>query len=1158
MSSTLAQVRLFDANPPVITTGGQSRLSNPYGVGYSSPLVPREPASYENLQSDAFTAPMSAALLEPASIQVTIEETLLTNNNFLIQTILPLQVTDNINPRWTKFVFKPYLPNKMPYYSVARFVKGETQSREAALVRVGLGFTLEQNFMATPLGQIFYLQHMKQISQAFLEQLQADAIIALLEADMWAADAASRRRDINGKAFVDQAKVIMEREVNLWNYMQKTENAWAQLNYWVDSHVALFTNEKLNTWIIDHRIDGFRKHVPRDQTDFYLFGPGNQNNLRTGVQYFTRDELGNTIYSTRGYRLDDRPEFNPLEGLQQTGEFYLGVDLPTLDYNTYTTRDRSISIYNEDLDAMAMLSLNDMIDNCQRFDAKGNLLSTNQLPKNIAGNVDDLDKDFLYHKINDIVVPKRYFGQLDRQHFTMRDKLNLGQSVCAALKMNMKSSQIGTMLKELASCVLAIAQTPVSSTDFSTWMQQGLLSTTNTTSSSTSAPPPVPTRSYPEFFRVTNNTIALGALGWRLPVTHATYRGFKEIERQVNTPSLQGDLRQVFSSKYLDIIQKYMPVFDTYIQTLDGMFPGCAFIDPQGSTTIAGANMYDVAFENIFLRETPFIPVALSAPAPLPDVPPANAKLLRDRIGLFNNIISATGIVLPPAFSTNDTLDHLVRYFFMYAVFVATERDKATGGTTYIDGVRVALNDFMQTALTDFTVAEVRSFVYLFTAPELSELRADILDFLAQSSAKQLVVSASIANDLPPAAQSGLPSDWRDIVNSISGYADRYNGNSTNINFLPLIANLMKNGGRSTSSTPVPTPTTTTYSATSMRRTGRSGSVGFTATASSSRAPVPTATASASYSYTPIDAQITEIKSTLTPAFREHYTEACQRFSNDPQYLVPVLMFLFTMITKFSVSASANYGFWHPFDYIIARPHMLYSTVSAIKTIPGSGTGNTYIGQMTANVANDNQTDETNVHIAGWTGAVVTGTNRTFTANNILVTKYHKGNGMGMITPNEYNPSQGVFGGPNDASLIVICQPRNEKYGKCFSLSGELSMTSPLGQTVAIRTSDAKSYTYSSAPFYNRVYGFNHWNWKGAVRGIQGKEKFVPNNIVYASLTLYWDQSTKKYSISTVNTGHWDTRLTGPAKGAQRVGIHALDDCNILSTTTQANLSCVY
>ena len=1149
--STLAQLQSLELNPFSITTGGESRINNPFGIGYSSPLVPRAPASYENLASDAWTAPMSSALLDPASIEVTIEEILLTANSFLIQTILPLQVTDKLQQRWTKFVFKPYLPNKMPYFSVARFVKGETESREAALVRVGLGFTLEQNFMASRLGQIFYLQHMKQISQGFLEQLQADAIIALLDADMWSNDAIARRRDINGKVFVEQAKTIMEREVNLWNYMQKTDNAWAQLNLWVDTRIAYYTNEKLNTWIIDHRIDGHRKHVPRDQTDYYLFGPGNQNNIRDGIQYFSRDELGNAVYCTRGYRIDDRPEFNPLENLQQTGEYYVGLDLPTTDYSIYTTRDRSLSIYNEDLDAMSTVTLPMMIENCQRFNSKGDLLATNQLPKNTSGDVQDLDQDFLYHKINGTVVPKTFFGQLESAHFNEADKQNLGESVCTALKMNMTSAQIGTMLKELLSCVSVIFNTLPGT--IATW--------NNAVSNSTTSP---------ESFQLNDTNInGIVELNWALPITHATYRGFKEIEKQANTPNSALSLRQAFSSKYIDIIQKNMPLFDSYVQMLDSMFPGCALLHPSGAgVNISKPTMYDVAFENVFRREYPFIPISIGAPATLPTYTQTNGTYLELRMNVVvqlmerNNIAARDNRVLFD-YSANQSINYMAALLSAAYIFVSFNN-----GSNFPE----IFNQFRTIRVkftNDFDIAELNRFVDAFNGiPELRTLRDAILTIISTTTAKPLVISTTAVGASITANQSATPDttinapdDWRNTVDTASSYEDRFNGSATNINALPLIVNLRANpGAQSPASASPPVPTSTLVAPSARRSSGRvGGSVGaFGSSSQSSQNFLPTATSYTSSNRTTINPKIDDIATTLTTAFKHHYTQACQRFSSEPQYLIPVLMFLFTKITKFSVSASATHGFWHPFDYIIARPHMLYSTVSAIKTIPGSGTGNTYIAQMSANVANDNQTDETMVHIAGWTGAIVTAQNRTFTAPNILVTKYHKGNGIGMIAPSDYNPSQGVFGATNDASLIILAQPRNQKYGKCFSLSGELSMTNALGQTVAIRSSDDNQWTYNSAPFYRRVYGFNYVNWKMPVRALQTKEKFVPNNIVYSSVTLYWNQIKREYTVCTVNTGHWDTKLVGPAKGAQRIGAHALDDRTILSGTTQANLSCIY
>lgn len=1127
MTSSVAFVRQLDANPPHITTGGQSRTNNPYGVSYSNPLVSRPVNSYDQLESDAWVA-TSNALIEPVTIETTFYLAVLSANNFLIQTILPVQVIDKPQKTWTKFIFKPYLPNKMPYFSVARFVKGSREEREAAFVRVGLGFTLEQNFMATPLGAQFYIYHMKQISQSFIEQLQHDALYALLNSDMWALDAIGKRRDVNGKVFVDQMATVMEREVLLFNYMQKTSNAWVQLNRWVDSRSNLYTNEKLNTWILDQRIDGFRTNVPTDQTDFYIFGPGNQSNLQDGIQYFHRDTLGNTIYCTRGYRIDERPEFNPLENIVQTGEYYMNVDQRDTDYSKYDSNVRSMQIYNEGLDCMSTLTLNDMIENCQRFNARGDLITTNQFRLNAGQDFSDLQHDFLYRKNNaGEIVPKLLFGQLERAHCNDIDKRNLGESVCHALKMNMTSDQIGTMLNDLQRCVNVIAT--LNASDISDWLADLNASTISAESF--------------ELNTGAGGVPVIATQNWPLPPTHASYRGFKEIQRQADIPALAELLRRAFSPQYIDIIQKNMPLFDRYIETLDGMFPGCALLTPSlGAANIANATLKDAAFENLLKRQVPFVTIV---PRGLTDA--AIAAFDQDTNRQVNNFLPADGITGRPFYGISDdaSVDTLARRYVINTLY------RAVGGNAY-DATFARLNgEINRTSPANFDNRALLSLINIALPINTDPDRNQVIQSL--TSEAEYSVSSGTAQAL--LARGGFAAtNAVDFARIESTYADRYNGASTKIENLALSRNV-NTGLVTSSSAPTPTPVVATAPVSNFRS---QRSVGFSGTFTAPS--VPTGT---SAQFLPTMAISTPGQSELqealnTPQMRGHYTEACQRFANEPQYLVPVLLFLFTKITKFSVRASSDHNFWHPFNYIVARPHMLYDAVSGIKTIPGSGTGNTYISQMAANVANDNQTNETMVHVTAWTGAAVTAqTPRVFVAPNILVVKYHKGNGVGWINPVDYAPSQGVFGSDNDASLMAFAQPRNEKYGKCFSLSGELSMTDVMGQTVPIRTNtDEKLWSYSSAGFYNRIYGFNLWNWKTPVRGLKPREIFVPNRVVYASLALYRNQITHAYDRATVNTGHWPSELVGPNKAAQRVGDKALTDFCALTTSTSVTLSC--
>lgn len=1138
MATTLNQVFTLEANPPAITVGGQARTTGPYGVGYTSPLVSRPQAAHENVASDAWTW-VSNMLLEPTSISTTIEQILMTSNSFLIQTILPLRVTDKIAFKASKFVFKPYLPSKLPYFSVARFVKAETESREAALVRIGLGFTLEHNFMKSTLGQTFYLEHMKQISQAFIEQLNFDAVMALLDADMWALDSKSRIRDASGKVFVEQAADIMEREVQLWNYMQKTANAWECLNLWVDTQVARFTPERLNTWIIDQRIDGFRKHVPHDQTDFYIFGPGNRNGLNDGVQFFVRDNLGNTIYCTRGYKIDERPEFNPLESIQQTGEYYVNCDLPTTDYTIYTNGVRSMMIYNEDLDRMSILTLQDMINNCWRFNEQGELFQANELPKNRSDKYGDLEHDFLYHSVNGKIVPKTVFGQLDVDHFNLTNKLNLGESVCAALKMNLSPEAIGTMLGDLQRCVEVISQIRSSDANQTQRWVQALNAGV----------------SGPQSFDLDGGRAAdVAQNGWPLPPTHASYKGFKEIERVANS-SAKDLLNTAFSSYYIELIRKNMPLFDTYVRKLDAMFPGCTLFSPLNVISdAANPSMYDAAFENLLTRNTLFVPLVLGgAGAARPGPDSANLVRLNEVGRVVDNIAQKFDIDDDVLRDLNAALAYPAEpdvTFFANMLFLTAVALEYDGNPTVLPGIiRTVVDAGILVPGTRLTKDRfVRLLGFLQPIAGLSQFVEEVRSIVF-SSARTVVVSPLLLT-----AFGGATARDEDAEDKLAEYNDKYTGASVDIMSLPMIRKI-GNGVAVAPGRPSRTTASTSLVARAIARRNAK-SVGFNG-GIARQPPIPTNTSRVP---TPANVAptINDVAATITPQMREHFNEACVRFANEPQYLFPVLAFLFTKINKRSVTASYSYNYMHYCNYVVLRAHQLYSTVGGLKTIAGEGTGNTFIAQMTANVANDNQTDEMMVHIAGFHGAMVTNNKRVFHAPNILVTKYHQGNGVGFIDPYNYSPQQGIFGASKDSSIIVIAVPLNERFGKCFSLSGALSMTNAQGQTVPIRTQDDKPFTYSSAGYYNRVYGFDGWNWNALVRGLTPREKFVPNHVVYASATLYQNQMTHKYDIATSNTGHWDTRLVGAAKGAQRVGKQALDEHCILSYANPASLTCIY
>jgi hypothetical protein len=246
--------------------------------------------------------------------------------------------------------------------------------------------------------------------------------------------------------------------------------------------------------------------------------------------------------------------------------------------------------------------------------------------------------------------------------------------------------------------------------------------------------------------------------------------------------------------------------------------------------------------------------------------------------------------------------------------------------------------------------------------------------------------------------------------------------------------------------------------------------------------------------------------------------------------------------------ATFEHNIMHPFNYIVSQPYKTYYTLTGIKCIPGSETGNTYIGHVNVEIGNDPTVQKYNVALRAYHGASVNKSDRIFVAPHIFIDDYLFGGGVKFIELEKFNPAQAIYGESKAASLFSQACPRNESIPDCFTLSGKLRWTDTQGVTTTLAT-DGK-YSYPSSPFYNRIWGWDRFIANNPVHQVHIANKtgkgFTPNQVVFRGLALYHDQVTKKYSWGTEPTGHWKRHLIGSGKKRQRTGKENVSDDHAL------------
>ena len=614
--ATVSTLQLpFITNPPGIGTQNSRMGAEAYYAYFGMPQTQQPIRTYEGIDQTMRTFPEA---LRGQSVFLSNTLTLLafTQNSFLTAAILPLKYSNDTNYTWSQTVFHPYIPEQVPHLGVVRFVKSQTQTKSKALMRFGIGLTLEHGFMETEMGRQHYIMEIRQIAQAINEGLQFEALYALMTAQTWELDRLRQMQGDHNSVHNAHVDAVIERELQTWAFIQQTRYAWFSLNDYVDRAIETYSTGGFNTWIVDVRVESFRKRVAEDQTTFSIHGPGFMEAMQQGAQYYSVDSSGNVVYATRSFLVGENTPVNPLESTAQIGEMVRCIDVPDTDYTNYQSSSRDQRIYNEDADVFQTIPLAAKLEHCARFKPDGSLLTFSDLRVN-ASSLDDLadqERDFLHYKTpSGELRPLSLFGQLRPAHFNAKDYQNLARTAFGELARNSYSaSEYERAFSTIIECIENANKVPYNG-KYEAWV--AALAAWNTNISTGNAG----SNAFPAASGVgdiqsnKNGSLDMFPTGtdqfnfgnWTsLPPTHVTYGGFKTIQEMYE--SKNAGYNAVFDKKVAKKIAAAMPVFDDFASKIASYFPNSLAASPMWvSPNIHTPSAHDAIFENLLARRFP-------------------------------------------------------------------------------------------------------------------------------------------------------------------------------------------------------------------------------------------------------------------------------------------------------------------------------------------------------------------------------------------------------------------------------------------------------------------------------------------------------------------------------------------------------------------------
>jgi len=258
--------------------------------------------------------------------------------------------------------------------------------------------------------------------------------------------------------------------------------------------------------------------------------------------------------------------------------------------------------------------------------------------------------------------------------------------------------------------------------------------------------------------------------------------------------------------------------------------------------------------------------------------------------------------------------------------------------------------------------------------------------------------------------------------------------------------------------------------------------------------------------------------------------------------LIAALFFMFSPIQKSTLDSIISNNIMFPWNFIIARPHSTWETLTTIKCLPGDGLGNTFLGHLEFESSDDTTIHVTKASANWWQGAIVYDEKRVINIPNSFICGYVGGHGTGFISPHEYRGDFGTVADPQ-ASIMCFTSPLHEKINNTrISVTGYPTWFTREGISINLQgiTND---FGYNSAAYYNELYNFGRVKWGSgydyvadAPARYNGREVSAANSICFAGVAVYTSMITHTVGSLSAAKGHWKLNQQGPGCHAARIG----------------------
>lgn len=358
--------------------GVPSGLDNMFEAFLGPAPRPMHTNPYEKRNVSVFNMP-EAYLGQNLFLRDTIEDFMFTaNQTWYTERILPWFVTDQIHVQWQQWETMPHFMGQTPHQATSRRISQRRNVRRASLLRRGIMMEFEHDFVKTALGQTSFLKGLGQIARSIQETANVEVIRALVQSHRYTQQYV---RD-NGIIGQNDLKGYLERDRDRFALVQKDQQGLEKWDAEVNKEQYLWRGQS-NAFIMGEEVAIYTTFVGPERILYKnagQLGPDRINNASIGQFQAVANTQGaldrieplhlvrnQPVFIARSFNVDTIGKEELLTRVRAIGEYNTMIDECTKP-DKYTSRSRSISVFDEDHDDFDCVTLEGAIENCGIWD----------------------------------------------------------------------------------------------------------------------------------------------------------------------------------------------------------------------------------------------------------------------------------------------------------------------------------------------------------------------------------------------------------------------------------------------------------------------------------------------------------------------------------------------------------------------------------------------------------------------------------------------------------------------------------------------------------------------------------------------------------------------------------------------------------------------